>query len=105
MSFLLILTTESNQKKARGIADTLLRRKLAACVTISSVAESHYRWKGKRCKSREVMLFIKTRAALYSKLEKVLRSVHSYDNPEILAIPVKKGSASYMKWIAAETKS
>lgn len=103
MAALIVLTAVPNLKEARQLSALLLKKKLAACVQISSPVESHYRWKGKNVKSREWQLWIKTRASLYSKVEKNLRENHSYDVPEILAIPVSKGNRSYLDWLQAET--
>ncbi|MBI3313545.1 MAG: divalent-cation tolerance protein CutA [Candidatus Omnitrophica bacterium] len=103
-SHLLILSTVPNLKEARSLASVLLEKKLAACVNISPGVESHYRWKGKKEKSREVMLFIKTREALFGKLEKTLRENHSYEVPEIIALPIQRGSKKYLNWLAKETK-
>lgn len=61
--------------------------------------ESHYWWKGKKEKGAEVLLLIKTQSSLYPKLEKALKSHHSYDVPEVIAIPFKKGSKAYLSWL------
>ena len=66
--------------------------------------ESHYRWKGKKETSKEVLLIMKAKTAAYKKLEKTLLENHSYEVPEILALPVMKGSKSYLNWIAKEIK-
>ncbi len=81
----------------------LLEKRLAACVNISAPVESHYWWKDKKERAREVMLFIKTRATLFSKLEKVIRRSHSYAVPEIIEIPILKGNRAYLNWIKKET--
>ncbi len=65
---------------------------------------SHYWWKGKKEKGKEVLLLIKTRRALYPKLQKILLSSHPYSVPEILAIPILKGNPAYLSWLTAETR-
>lgn len=99
MKYCCVFSTIDSLKKAREIAGLLVSRKLAACVSIISGLESHYCWKGKKEKTREYMLFIKTRTDVYKKLEKTLRRVHPYQVPEILCIPILKGSQSYLDWL------
>ena len=66
--------------------------------------ESHYRWEGKKEKTAEVLLVIKTRRSLFGKVEKAIGRAHSYSVPEILALPIVKGSRKYLAWLARETK-
>ena len=74
-------------------------------MNISSSLESHYRWQGKVEKAKEHLLIIKTKDRLFSKVQSAIEKVHSYSVPEILAIPVRKGSAKYLSWLAKETLS
>ncbi len=97
--YLLIFSTASSMKEARLISNELLKKNLAACITISSKAESHYVWKGKKELAREYVLLIKTKSSLYPKLEIAIRKIHSYKNPEIIAVPIQKGSQAYLSWI------
>jgi periplasmic divalent cation tolerance protein len=101
-SFLLVLSTASSRREALKLSNLILSARLAACVNISSTIESHYWWKGKRTRGKEVMLFIKTKAAAYKKLEALLLKHHSYSVPEIIALPLANGSKSYLRWIARE---
>jgi periplasmic divalent cation tolerance protein len=103
--FILVLTTVPDEKTGQTIAMRVLEEKLAACVTISGSCRSFYWWKGQISKETEHILFMKTRAALFSELEKKLQEVHPYDVPEITALPIQKGSANYLSWIEKETKS
>jgi periplasmic divalent cation tolerance protein len=103
-SYLLVLSTASSSKEADKLAGILLDKRLAACVNIVPGVSSHYWWKGKKEIGNEVMMLIKTKAALFGKLEKTLKTYHSYTVPEILAVPVKKGNASYLAWLSAELK-
>ncbi len=102
--FILVLTTVPDAKTGQTLAMPILEEKLAACVTISGASKSFYWWKGKIAEETEHILFIKTRASLFPKLEKKLREVHPHDVPEIIALPVQKGSADYLSWIEKETK-
>jgi len=103
LSYLLVFSTAPSRKEARRLADLLLEKRLAACVSLSSPVESFYRWKGKKERAKEIQLCIKTRATLYKKLEKTLKKYHSYAIPEILALPIRKGNRDYLSWIDRET--
>jgi periplasmic divalent cation tolerance protein len=98
-----VLTTTPNIQEARKIAGLLLFRRLAACIQIIPAIESHYRWKGKKETSKEVLLIIKTKASLYKQLEKTILRYHSYEVPEIICLPITKGSRTYLNWISQET--
>ncbi|MCM8776205.1 MAG: divalent-cation tolerance protein CutA [Candidatus Omnitrophica bacterium] len=102
-SCLVVLTTVPSPKVARHLASVLLKKRIASCVNISSGWESHYWWKGKRERAREIMLVIKTRAPLYTDLEKTIRKNHPYTIPEIIAISIQKGSKDYLDWVIRET--
>jgi periplasmic divalent cation tolerance protein len=84
------------------LAGLLVSGRLAACVQILSGLESHYCWRGKKETSREVLLIIKTRSSSYKRLEKVLLKNHPYEVPEIICLPITKGSKSYLNWISRE---
>ena len=102
LPYQLVLTTVASRKEGKRIAQSLLKSRLAACVNISSRLESHYRWKGKIAKDSEYLLFIKTKSRNFSKLEKAIRKIHAYSVPEIIAIPIQKGSRSYLSWLKQE---
>ena len=99
----MILTTCADRKAVRRITETLLRERLAACIQAVPVA-SRYRWQGKIVRDREVLLLIKTRAALYARVERRIRALHPYTVPEILRIPVAGGFAGYLAWLGRETR-
>ena len=103
--FILVLTTVPDEKTGQTIAMRVLEEKLVACVTISGASRSFYWWKGQISKETEHILFMKTRAALFPELGKKLEEIHPYDVPEIIALPIQKGSADYLSWIEKETKS
>jgi periplasmic divalent cation tolerance protein len=96
---LIIYVTAANKKEAELISRTLVREKLAACVSILPALSSRYHWKGKIEQSKEILLMIKTSPVRYSMVEKRIRALHSYSVPEILAIPVVEGNPTYLKWI------
>lgn len=102
--YYLVLTTVPDEEKAHEIARRLVEEKLAACVTVSSPCHSFYWWEEKITQDKEYILFIKTKASLYSELEERIRQIHPYQVPEILGLPIEKGSASYLNWLEKETK-
>jgi len=96
-----VLTTVASEHEAERIAAALLERRLAACVQTLGPIVSRYRWRGKLEEEREWQCLAKTEARLYAEVETAIRSLHSYEEPEILAIPVLDGSAGYLGWISA----
>jgi len=97
----IVLVTCGNLIEARRIAGKVVRKRLAACATIIlGPVQSVYRWKGKVENAREQLLLIKTVEKQLPALEAEIKRLHSYDVPEILALPVLWGSADYLKWLA-----
>jgi periplasmic divalent cation tolerance protein len=103
MKFIVVYVTATDLQQGRRIAQRLLEQKLAACVNIINAIESHYRWQGKVESSSEVLLVIKTRQSFFAKLVKEVKEVHSYDVPEIIALPIITGEKKYLTWLATET--
>ena len=95
----LILSTASDLKAARTIARMLVTKRLAACVSVKPGWLSFYRWEGRVQTAKEVLLLIKTTERQFNKIETVIRQNHSYEIPEIIAIPVRKGSKEYLSWL------
>jgi periplasmic divalent cation tolerance protein len=101
---IIVLSTVSDENTGHKIARALVRARLAACATVSSACRSYYWWEGKISEEREYMLFIKTRAALFENLEAKLKKLHPYTVPEIIALPIVKGSEKYLAWLDKETE-
>ena len=99
----LAMTTCPDPEIGRKLADGLLENRLAACVQ-ALLIHSAYRWKGAIQREPEILLLIKTKAALYPEVEAYLRANHPYETPEILWLPIAAGFAGYLAWIDAETK-
>ena len=94
-----VLVTVPSGADATGIAGALLDERLAASVNIVPTIQSLYEWQGERCYADEVLLLIKTRAALFDRLVPVVRSRHPYKVPGIIALPIVAGLQDYLDWI------
>jgi periplasmic divalent cation tolerance protein len=101
-SMIAVHTTIDDAEGARRIARTLVERKLAACVQISTV-ESFYAWNGAVAHEPEFRILIKTRADLYAAVESAIRQLHSYDLPAIYAVAVHDADPAYAQWVQAST--
>lgn len=101
--FIVVLVTARDKTEAERIARHLVEHKLCACVNIVSPVNSLFRWDNKLDSSEEAMLIIKTKKTLFKKLEEAVKSVHSYEVPEIIALPVVAGSKKYLDWVKAST--
>lgn len=99
---IVVFTTCSSEAEARRVAARLLDLRLAACVSIQAPCTSLYHWQGKLEESTETPLTIKTRRDLLPALSAELARVHSYEVPEILALPVVDGSPAYLDWLDRE---
>jgi len=98
---IVILVTAKNKKEASQIALRLLESKLIACANIIDGVQSMFRWQGKIDSSKEVLLILKTKKSLFKKVSIKVKSIHSYQTPEIIALPIINGSADYLTWINA----
>ncbi len=105
VDFIIVFCTTPGKDSAEKIARSLVEKRLAACANIVDNITSIYRWKGEICRDDEAMLLIKTTADAYEALEKEIKARHPYDTPEIVALPLLKGSAEYLKWIGESLKS
>jgi periplasmic divalent cation tolerance protein len=93
------LMTAANEAEAERIAEMLVARRLAACVQILPEMQSIYVWQGHVQRDRELLLLAKTTRANFDELEREVRAIHSYETPEIIALPVVAGSDAYLKWL------
>ena len=100
---ILVLTTVSDDITAANISETLVTEKLAACVSTGPELKSQYIWKNKLEKSSEIPLLIKSKAELYSKLEKRLVELHPYAVPEIVSFKAEKVYQDYLSWLVSNT--
>lgn len=105
IEYIQVLTTVEHKADAEEIAKALVDKKLAACVQIIGPLTSYFHWQGKLDSASEYLCLIKSRANLFNDLEKEISSLHPYEVPEILAVPITKGNKSYMDWLAAELEA
>jgi periplasmic divalent cation tolerance protein len=102
--FVLALSTAGSADEARTIANALVSEQLAACVNIIDSIRSIYRWQGAVESASESLMLIKTRSALLTTIEARLRDLHSYEVPELIAIPIGQGAQLYLDWLLASTR-
>lgn len=102
---IVVFMTAANGEEATRLAEMLVGAHLAACVQILPEIESVYRWQGKIERSSEVLLLAKTTRGKFDDLEREVRALHSYDTPEIVAVPIVTGSASYLEWLSKAASS
>ncbi len=95
----LVLVTVPSRDDGERIAAALVAEAVAACVNIVGPIRSIYRWNGEICRDDEHLLLIKTTESCYAALEARIKSLHSYDTPEIIAVPIERGSAEYLAWV------
>lgn len=100
----LMLTTAADRDGAVKIAEMLIAERLAACVQLLPI-ESFYRWKGAVAHEAELLLLIKTKAALFEDAIAAIKAVHPYETPEIVATEFTAGFAGYFSWIDDETSA
>ena len=99
--YIVIFVTASNKREAQKIAAGLIKQRLAACVNIMDKVDSVFFWEGKIQKAKESLLIIKSKKEKMSKVVKLVKSLHSYKVPEIIALPVIAGDKPYLRWIDA----
>jgi periplasmic divalent cation tolerance protein len=96
---LVVLMTAPDRDEANRIAEMLVNSRLAACVQVLPEIHSVYRWKGEVERATETLLLAKTTSDKFDELDRAVREIHSYDTPEIIALPVSAASAPYLKWV------
>ena len=101
---IVVFMTAPNGEEATRLADLLIGAHLAACVQILPEIESVYRWQGQIERQSEVLLIAKTTTAKFAELEREVRALHSYETPEIVAVPIVAGSSPYLDWLNASVE-
>ena len=101
--YILVFITASSEKEGEKIAQALVKEKLAACVNMIGGVKSLFSWKGQISLEEEVLLIAKTKDKLFESLKKRVLELHSYELPEIIALPILAGFEKYLDWIKKET--
>ena len=104
MKYIVVFITAASLKQAKEIAGILISKRLAACVNILPGINSVFRWQGKIDKAKEVLLLAKTTKPNFKKLASQVKKVHSYECPEIIALPIIAGNKEYLRWIENSVK-
>lgn len=99
MNYCIVFITCSEREEAERITHVLLDRQLIACANIVSDVQSFFWWKGAVDNAREILLIVKTKANQFEKICRLVKEHHSYEVPEIIALPILMGSQEYLQWI------
>ena len=102
---IVVFSTCGSEAEAERLARHLVEAHLAACVNVVAPVRSFYRWKGAIEDAQEWLLIIKTARSLFDGLRTALETAHSYELPEVLALPVVEGSPNYLAWLEGELAS
>lgn len=102
--YIVVLITASSKEEAEKISKSLLEERLCACINIVDRIDSLFWWKDKLERASESLLIVKTKKSLIPKLVKRIKSLHSYEVPEIIALPIIAGNKDYLDWLNAVTR-
>ena len=101
--YVIVFVTAATQEEANTIAKTVVKEKFVACANVLPSIQSFYYWQDKFCEDSEVLLILKTRKDLLPVLINKIKSLHSYDVPEIISVPIIGGSEEYLLWLKKQT--
>ncbi len=96
---IVVLITTGSREQANKIADSLISKRKAACVNVVPQVDSLFWWKGKIDSAHEALLLVKTKASLFPEIVTLVKEIHSYEVPEIIALPIVAGSEDYLNWL------
>lgn len=99
--YIVVLVTTNDKQEAETLIKHLLDSKLIACANIVGPVESYFNWSGNLQNVEEFLVFMKSRLDLFDSLSETIKSLHSYENPEVIALPIITGSIDYLNWVAA----
>ena len=105
MDAIVVLVTTSSEEEASALGKILVAQKLVACVNVLPKVKSIFQWEGKISEEEECLMILKTRKPLFKALEKTIMAKHSYDVPEIIALPILEGAQSYLSWVHEVTRN
>jgi periplasmic divalent cation tolerance protein len=96
---IMVTVTADSEEQAKRIAEILLTRRLVACANIVANVQSHFWWKGKVNHSKELLILLKSRGELLDEIVRVVKENHSYEVPEVVALPIVGGNPDYLRWV------
>lgn len=99
--YIIVLVTTASKQEAENIAQRLLQKRLIACANIIGPVSSLFHWSGKTERAEEYLIFMKSRKDLFEKLAEAVKALHSYEVPEIIALPIVDGSKAYLDWLGS----
>jgi periplasmic divalent cation tolerance protein len=102
---IVVFSTCASEEEAEKLARTLIEQRLAACVNVIPALRSYYRWEGAIESAAECLLVIKSSQARFASLKAAIEKAHSYEVPEIIALPIVEGSEKYLAWLGAGLSS
>ncbi len=102
--YIIVLATTANKAEAEKISQALLKERLIACANIINPVTSFFFWSGKIERAEECLMVMKSRRDLFAELAERLKGLHSYEVPEVLAIPIVEGAAAYLDWMSEVLK-
>ena len=102
-SCIVIYCTVPTKQEAKTIAKILLTQRLAACINIIDKVQSMFSWHDELCEEKEFLMMIKTKALLFDRVKQAIKLTHSYNIPEIIALPIENADSEYLEWINTET--
>ncbi|TAK67402.1 MAG: divalent-cation tolerance protein CutA [Dehalococcoidia bacterium] len=103
--YIQVMTAVGEREDADRLARSIVERRLAACAQVIGPISSTYWWRGELESATEWLCLMKTERARYEELEAAIRDAHSYETPEIVAMPVEAGSRDYLAWLSGEVRS
>ena len=96
---IVVFVTAKDISEAKKISDQLLKKKLIVCANLIEGVESVFRWQGKIDQAKETLMILKSKQSLFKKIVKTVNAHHSYEVPEVIALPIVDGNPDYLKWI------
>jgi len=102
--YIIVLVTAQSKQEAEHIAQKLLEAKLIACANILGPVSSHYHWNGKIEQAEEFLVIMKSQLGLFKDLSETVKAFHSYEVPEVVALPIVGGSEAYLGWLGGSLR-
>ena len=103
-NYIQVMTAAGSREEADQLARSIVEQRLAACAQVIGPMSSHYWWRGELESATEWLCLMKTERRLYDDIEAAIRAAHSYETPEIVAVPVETGSEAYLAWLSGEVR-